>query len=239
MALNFFARRVPCRSFQTSAFAIAPSPAPYSLPLSASAPIVLHGRPGGTVGTCRHGVARDHLAELVRSVHRAAADHAVRHALRDPRCARAPLSRAQDGPEPRGVVAGEPGRQDLRVQAASGIEVPQRRPADDGRREVQLRALQGRVGEGPAGARRAGRDRRSPGGALSSQGAVARLHDVLRHDRQRRRHHRAEEISARRSETTASRSIRSAPAPTSSSATSRAWRSSWRPTPATGAACRT
>ena len=42
----------------------------------------------------------------------------------------------------------------------------------------------------------AGRDRRSPGRALSSQGAVARLHDVLRHHRQRRRHRRAEELSA-------------------------------------------
>ena len=131
------------------------------------------------------------------------------------------------------------GRADLRVQAASGPEVPQRRPGDDRGREVQLRALQGRRRQGPAGARRAGRDRRSAGGALSSQGAVARLHDVLRHDRHRRRHRRAEEVPRRRSATTASGSIRSAPAPTSSSATSRASRSCWRPIPATGAACRT
>ena len=66
--------------------------------------------------------------------------------------------------------------------------------ADDGGRQVQLRALQGRVGKDPAGQCRQHRDRRSAGGALSSQGAVARLHDDLRHDRQRRRHRRAEEI---------------------------------------------
>ena len=89
---------------------------------------------------------------------------------------------------------GERGRPDLRVQAAPGPEVPQRRPADDRGRQVQLRALQGRGGQDPAGARRAGRDRRSAGRALSSQGAVARLHDVLRHDGQRRRHRRAEEV---------------------------------------------
>ena len=75
-----------------------------------------------------------------------------------------------------------------------GIEVPQRRPRHDGGREVQLRAVQGRIGEGSAGARRASRDRRSLGGALSSQGAVAGLHDGLWNDSQRGRHHRAEEI---------------------------------------------
>ena len=89
-------------------------------------------------------LARDHLAELVRPVDRAAADHAVRHALRDPRCAGAALSRAEDGTEPRRIVERERGRPDLRVQAAPGPEVPQRRPADDRGREVQLRALQGR-----------------------------------------------------------------------------------------------
>jgi hypothetical protein len=55
-------------------------------------------RPGGDrrppqrapAGRATIALARDDLAELVRSVHRAAADHAVRHALRDPRRARAP-----------------------------------------------------------------------------------------------------------------------------------------------------
>ncbi len=97
---------------------------------------------------------------------------------------------------------------------------------------------QGAGGEDPEGPGPRGRDRRSAGGALSSEGAVARLHDVLRHHRQRRRHRGAEEIPDARSATTASRSIRSAPAPTNSSAASRASRSCWRPSPAIGGACR-
>ena len=47
---------------------------------------------------------------LVRSVHRAAADHAVRHPLRAPRRAGAPAARAEDGHEPGRVVDGEPRR---------------------------------------------------------------------------------------------------------------------------------
>ena len=39
-----------------------------------------------------------------------------------------------------------------------------------------------------------GRDRRPAGGALPPQGAVARLHDVLRHHRYRRRDRHAQEI---------------------------------------------
>ena len=170
---------------------------------------------------------------------RAAADHAVRHAVRDPRRAGAALSRPEDGPEPRRIVDRERGRPDLRVQAAPEPEVPQRRPADDRGRQVQLRALQGRRRQDPARTRHAGGDRRSARRALPSEGAVARLHDLLRHDRQRRRHRRAEEVPAPRSATTASRSTRSAPAPTSSSAPSRASRSCSRPSPTTGGACRT
>src|SRR6266436_6077447 len=43
------------------------------------------------------------------------------------------------GPKSRGVVAGEPRWEDVRVQAASGSQVSQWRPADDRGREVQLR----------------------------------------------------------------------------------------------------
>ena len=105
--------------------------------------------------------------------------------------------------------------------------------------EVQLRALQGRRREDPARARHAGRDRRSARRALSPERAVARFHDVLRHDGQRRRPRRAEEVPRPRSATTASRSTRSAPAPTNSSAPSRASRSCSKRFPTTGGACRT
>src|SRR6516165_10949813 len=49
---------------------------------------------GSSVRAGRDGLARDDRAELVRSVDRTAADHAVRHALRDPRRARSSVSRA-------------------------------------------------------------------------------------------------------------------------------------------------
>src|SRR5262245_8515439 len=109
-------------------------------------------RGGDAIRTGCHGVVCDHLAKLVRSVYRAAADHPFRHALRDPRCAGAPVSWAEDGAKPRGIVAREPGWQNLRIQAASRIEISQWRRANDGGREVQLRTVLWRIGQNPEGA---------------------------------------------------------------------------------------
>ena len=64
-----------------------------------------------------------------------------------------------------------------------------------------------------------GRGRRSAPRALRAARAVARLHDLLRHVRDRRRLDRAQEVPWSRWAPTASRSIRSGSAPTSSSAT--------------------
>src|SRR5205807_10410916 len=47
-------------------------------------------RPARTEGQGGPGMARDHLAQLVRSVERTCPDHAVWDALCDPRCPRAP-----------------------------------------------------------------------------------------------------------------------------------------------------
>ncbi len=141
-----------------------------------------------------HGVARHHRPHVVRSVHRPAPDHALRDPLCHPRRARAPAARAQDGREPRRVVVGERGRAHLRVQAAPGPQVPQRRPRHGGRREIQLRALPGRGPQGVAGARPAGGRRRSSHRALPAQGAVAGLHDLLRHHGDRRRARRPQEV---------------------------------------------
>src|SRR5207249_4642341 len=77
----------------------------------------------GARGASGHGLARDDLAELVLSINGTAADHAVRHALRDPRCARPALSRTEDGAEPGAVVGGERGWPNLPVQIAAGVEV--------------------------------------------------------------------------------------------------------------------
>ena len=84
------------------------------------------------------------------------------------------------------------GSEGLRVQAAGGAEVPQRRPVHRRGREVQLSPLQGL--EDPA--RQGPRDR---GGepeprALRPAGAVAGLHDLLRHHGDGRRLDRAQEV---------------------------------------------
>ena len=62
---------------------------------------------------------------------------------------------------------------------------------------VQLRALPRRRREDPARTRQAGGDRRSARRALSPCRAVARFHDLLRHDGQRRRPRPAEEVPHR------------------------------------------
>ncbi len=73
-----------------------------------------------------------------------------------------------------------------------GLRVPQRGPLHRRRREVQLPALQGRQGaQGPRARRR---DREPVARALPPPRAVPRLHDLLRHARDRRGLDRAEEV---------------------------------------------
>ena len=72
-------------------------------------------------------------------------------------------------------------------------------------------------------------------GALRPEGAVARLHHLLRHDRLGGGLDRAEEVRARRWARTASRPRRSGRGPTRSSRSSRASSWCWRPSTATGA----
>src|SRR2546426_677492 len=106
------------------------------------------------------GAVRDPGAGLVRSGrgHRGL-PHAVLGALRPARRAgEADAGQSHDA-EPGGVVDGERGSACLRVQAARGPEVPQRRSLHRRRREVQLPAVQGRQsaqgpGEGDRGGRR-------------------------------------------------------------------------------------
>ena len=103
-----------------------------------------------------------------------------------------PMPAGHQYAEPRGVVDAVEGRAHLRVRPPQGREVPQRRAGHGRRREVLLRALQGRGGEAPQGA-----GSRGPGGgsgprALRPQGAVAGLHDVLRNLRHRLRLGRAQ-----------------------------------------------
>ena len=95
-----------------------------------------------------------------------------------------PMPGQPHDPQPGRVVDGERRSARLRVQAARGREVPQRRSLHRGGREVQLPARQGH--QDPAREGQGGRGRRSPPGALPAARAVARLHDLLRHPGQRR-----------------------------------------------------
>ena len=86
------------------------------------------------------------------------------------------------------------GPEDVRVQAARGVEVPQRRPLHVGRREVQLPAHQGRGRQDPPGKGPGDRHRRSVPGAFPPARALSRLHDLLRHAGHGGRMDRAEEV---------------------------------------------
>ena len=93
-----------------------------------------------------------------------------------------------------GVLVHGQGRPELRVRAAQGRRLPQRRSLDRGGREVQLRALPRRRRQAPEGPGVGGGDRRLSPGALPAEGAVAGFPDVLRHARHRSRLDRAEEV---------------------------------------------
>ena len=113
------------------------------------------------------------------------------------------------------ILDREPGQARLRIQAAQGPQIPQRRPVHRRGREVQLRARQGRAAEGEG---QGGRGRRSAHGAVRAARAVAGLHDVLRHAVRAPPAGSPRRTTSRRSAPTASRSTRSGSAPTSSSA---------------------
>ena len=79
-----------------------------------------------------------------------------------------PMPAGHQHAEPRRVVDAVEGRAHLRVRHPQGREVPQRRAGHRRRREVLLRALQGRGREAPQGARARGPDRRSRAACAST-----------------------------------------------------------------------
>ena len=138
-----------------------------------------------------------------------------------------------DGAEPGRVVERVPRRARLRLRPAPGGEVPQRRPRHRRGRQVLARALPGRRPQDAQGAGGGGRDAGSRARAHPPQAAVARLHDLL-HGRHRRRLDRAQEVRREGRRRRLQEGARSAPAPTSSSRSRRAWSSSSRPSISTG-----
>src|ERR1700712_1068732 len=58
----------------------------------------------GAIGPGGHRLACDDRPGLVRPVHRAATDYAIRHVIRDPRRPGASVSRTEDGTEPRRIL---------------------------------------------------------------------------------------------------------------------------------------
>ena len=77
------------------------------------------------------------------------------------------------------VVVDLRGRADLRVRAARGRQVPQRRPGHRRGRQVLVRALPRHLARAAEGAGRGDRDRRSAPCALQAGQAVARFPDLL------------------------------------------------------------
>src|SRR5262249_32932758 len=92
------------------------------------------------------------------------------------------------------VVDDVEGRAHVGVRPPEGSEVPQRRASDGRGREVLVRALQGWRGGALSRPRARGAGGGSGPGAIRAEGAVARLHDVLRNERLGRRLGGAEEI---------------------------------------------
>jgi hypothetical protein len=78
-----------------------------------------------------HGVARHDLAELVRSVERAAADHPVRHAVCNPRRAVRPYPGQKMGPSLAESWQESEDGLTYEFKLRAGPEIPQRRPGDD------------------------------------------------------------------------------------------------------------
>jgi hypothetical protein len=120
--------------------------------------------------------------------------HVLHDALRAPRRARETDARVRDGAEPGRIVERVGGRAHLRVRAAEGCAVSQRRSRHRGRREVLVRAVPGHRRARAQGPCRGDRRRRSPAHPVSAEAAVARLHGVLRHHGRRQWLGRAEEI---------------------------------------------
>ena len=118
-------------------------------------------RPGERRARRHHDLGRAHHAGL--PVARSRGDrrhhHAVHGAVRAARRDGETHAGRDQHAEPRRVVDGVEGRAHLRVRPPQGRPVPQRRPGDGRRREVLLRALQGRRREAPQGARRGRPDR--------------------------------------------------------------------------------
>src|SRR5215467_14566764 len=92
------------------------------------------------------------------------------------------------------VVAREPGRPRVRVQAARGAPLSQRRPLHGRRCEVQLRALPWNGVEAPPRPREVGGRARPTSRAVHAPQAVAGLPRVLRDARDRSRVDRAQEV---------------------------------------------
>ena len=140
-------------------------------------------------------MGRAHLAgaDLVRSRRDARDHHAVPGHVRDPRRDGQVDAGQRHRPEPGRVVADVARRAHLRLHAAQGREVPQRRRAHLRGREVLVRSLPRGRRQGAEGPRRRGGDARALPGALPAEEPVARLHDLL-HRGQRSRLDRPEEI---------------------------------------------
>ena len=113
--------------------------------------------------------------------------HAVHDPVRRPRRAGQAAARRHEHAQPGRVVERVEGPSHVHVHASEEREVPRRLPGQRRGREVLVRALQRRQCHAAEGQGQGRPDRLAHTGALRSEGAVARLHALLRHHRLRRR----------------------------------------------------
>src|SRR5712692_2481744 len=142
-----------------------------------------HGRARrrGAGGADDLGASLQPGADPLRARRDGGPHHAVHAALRAPRRAgEADAGERQDAQSGR-VVELVARRARLRVRAAQGSDLPQRRARHGRGRQVLVRAVPRHLREGAQGEGRRGRDAGSPTRPLPAQAAVAGLHGVLRH----------------------------------------------------------
>ena len=135
-------------------------------------------------GACRSddlGPSLQPRADPLRARRDTGPHHALHDPLRAPRRPREADAREDHGAQPGRVVDRVARRTRLRVRAAQGGDVPQRRARHGRRRQVLVRAVPRHLREGAQG--EGGRDRDSgcPARPVPAQATMAGLHGVLRH----------------------------------------------------------
>ena len=191
-------------------------------------------RPGAARRPAHHRVRRLDRAGVSRPRRDGGARHALHVPLRAPRRAHQAIARQRHGAVPGRGLERERRRAHLRLQAARGAQVSQRRPLHRRRREVQLRAIPRQLGQAAARPGEVGGYHRPAPRAIHAAQALAGLPRLLRHAGHRGGVDRPQEVHREGRRGRIQAAARGARARTASSAWIRARSSCSRPTSSTG-----